>query len=270
MKILVLSNQDLASCIALNDLLPELRQAQHQLRLLLSAKVGSNKTLPPALETLKHYEQALFIESIFPELEQQETTSEYLSFNQLAKTYCDRPFVIENNINSDASISALADYEPELIISIRYGVILKEPVINLPRLGIINLHSGKLPDYRGVMATFWAMHNGEKNIHATLHWIDTSAIDDGGIIAMTKQRVDYSKSYLENLISLYPDGVQLILNTVAKMSDAKTISTQESLGHDNYYSFPVEDDLEKLRQDGHQLVNESAIQNLINEKFTAS
>ncbi len=269
MKILVLSNQDLASCIALNHLLHELSQAQHQLRLFLSAKVGSNKAQPPALKTLKHFEQALFIDTIFPELEQQTTTADYLSFKQLAEQYCDRPFLIENRINNEAGITRTADYQPDLIISIRYGVILKKQIIEIPRLGIINLHSGALPEYRGVMATFWAMLNGEKSIHTTLHWIDSSAIDDGGIIGMTKQSVDYNKSYLENVLSLYPEAVQLILETVATLSAAQTILTQVSFGQDNYYSFPGDSDLEKFQQDGYQLVSQTAIQKLINDKFTA-
>ncbi len=269
MKILILANQDLASCIALNHLLPELHQARHQLRLMLSARVGSSNNLPTALKTLKQYEQALFINTVFPKLEQQTTNAHYLSLNQLGEKYCDKPVVLENKINNEAGIHSVSDFQPDLIISIRYGVILKQAIIDLPRHGIINLHSGKLPDYRGVMATFWAMLNGEKTIQTTLHWIDSNAIDDGGIIAMTNEKVDYRKSYLENVLSLYPSGVQLILNTVAKISGTQPVTTLESHGEGNYYTFPGDHDLKKFHDKGYQLVNESSIQNLINDKFTA-
>jgi len=269
MKILLLANQDLASCVALNHLLPELHQAQHQLRLMLSARVGSSTTLPTALKTLNHYEQALFINTVFPRLEHQTTNAVYLSLNQLGEQYCDKPVMLENKINSEAGIHSVSDYQPDLMISIRYGVILKQAIIDIPRHGIINLHSGKLPDYRGVMATFWAMLNGEKTIQTTLHWIDSNAIDDGGIIAITNEKVDYRKSYLENVLSLYPGGVQLILNTVAKISDAQPVATHKSHAQGNYYSFPDDNDLKKFHDNGYQLVNESSIQNLINNKFTA-
>ena len=209
-----------------------------------------------------------FINTVFPGLEQQTTRAIYLSLNQLDEKYCHNQLAVENRINSETVISRVRNYQPDLILSIRYGVILQQTIIDIPRLGVINLHSGKLPDYRGVMATFWAMLNGEKTIQSTLHWIDSGSIDDGGIIDSAKKEVDYTKSYLENVLSLYPDGVQLILNTIAKMSDAQPVSTEESLGQDNYYSFPGEVDLNSFHQAGYQLVNESAIEKLINDKFT--
>ncbi len=270
MKILVLANRDIASCCALNELLPKLHRSKHQLRCSLSAKVGSSSKQASALEILKHYEQDLFVETIFPQLEQANQVASSLSFNQLAEKYCDTSIVLENRINSPASIASLTEYSPDLIISIRYGVILKDPVIEIPRFGVINLHSGKLPDYRGVMATFWAMFNRESTISSTLHWIDSSAIDDGGIIGMTNNKLDKHKSYLENVLSLYPDGVELILDTVGQISRSENIATLESdkSSNTNYYTFPTANDIKKFQQDGFQLINEAAIQTLIHNKFT--
>jgi methionyl-tRNA formyltransferase len=64
-------------------------------------------------------------------------------------------------INSPEVINGLKELAPALIVSIRFGGILKEKVINIPTKGIINLHSGILPRYKGVMATFWAMKNND-------------------------------------------------------------------------------------------------------------
>jgi methionyl-tRNA formyltransferase len=58
------------------------------------------------------------------------------------------------------------------------GDLLKEG-----RLGIVNLHGGLSPDYRGADCTFWALYNREpEKVGCTLHWID-AGIDTGGLIA---------------------------------------------------------------------------------------
>ena len=64
MKITILANRDLASCIALNRLFPLLKD--HELCIFLSAKVGKYDRLPQALLDLKFYEQQLFNNIVFP------------------------------------------------------------------------------------------------------------------------------------------------------------------------------------------------------------
>ena len=49
-----------------------------------------------------------------------------------------------------------------------YRRILKAAAIQIPRHGVLNLHSGLLPAYKGLMATFWATLNGEEEIGCTL------------------------------------------------------------------------------------------------------
>jgi methionyl-tRNA formyltransferase len=58
------------------------------------------------------------------------------------------------------------------------GELLKEG-----RLGIVNLHGGLSPEYRGADCTFWALYNREpEKVGCTLHWID-AGIDTGRLIA---------------------------------------------------------------------------------------
>lgn len=51
-----------------------------------------------------------------------------------------------NDINSLQGIDSTKAPSSDLLISIRYGVILKNPLINIAKYGVINLHSGFLPD----------------------------------------------------------------------------------------------------------------------------
>ena len=70
MRITILANRDLASCLALNRLLPALQQQQQHvdLSVFLSSAVGSKKSsaaVPDGLKQLNFFEQKLFTDAIF-------------------------------------------------------------------------------------------------------------------------------------------------------------------------------------------------------------
>nr|WP_252728879.1 formyl transferase [Aliiglaciecola lipolytica] len=171
------------------------------------------------------------------------------------------------DINSLAGIQRIAEQKPELIISIRFGQILKDPIISIPSLGVINLHSGKLPDYRGVMATFWAMLDNKEEIGTSLHFIDSCQIDAGKIISSTQQKVNYSQSYLLNVLALYPQGVNNIVSAVNRLNRGETLDTRSmDLASGNYYSFPDSTTLNQFIEQGKQLINYDEIPSII-EKY---
>ena len=61
--------------------------------------------------------------------------------------------------------------------------LLRGELLNEGRLGIVNLHGGLSPEYRGADCTFWALYNGEpEKIGCTLHYIN-AGIDTGKLIA---------------------------------------------------------------------------------------
>ena len=93
---------------------------------------------------------------------------------------------------------------PELMISIRYGKILRSKALSIPDLGVLNLHSGKLPDYRGVMATFRAMLAQEQELFSTLHWIDDDTIDTGRVISVGTQACCHRLLFIQHPQSSTP------------------------------------------------------------------
>ena len=257
MKLLFLCNRDLASCVALNRLLPVLSE-QHDIQLALSARVGGNKTLPVALRALKFVEQDFFNEVVFPmaQASSDRPASALKTFEELARLI-GQPLRQWNRLNEQLRVMA-----PDLVISIRYGVILKAAALAIPRLGVINLHSGKLPQYRGVMASFWAMLNGESSLGTTLHTIDDASIDTGRVIASTELPIDSERSYLWHVLALYEDGCAEILKAVDCLSRGETLSTVAQGQGGAYYSFPDETDLQRFAARGLQLFDSKTLRQL--------
>ena len=251
MKICLLVNEDLAGNLALNHLLPPLA-GKHRLRVYLSSKVGTQQALPPELAMLRFLEQDLFRELLFPALDTGDPAGTLLSFQRLSR-YTDQPIRTLNRINSQESLAELASAEADLILSIRYGGILREQAIALPAMGVINLHSGLLPDYRGVMATFRAMLNGEKHIGTTLHYISDPGIDTGDIINTTSLAVEPDRSYLWHVLNLYPAACDLLLQSVEQLAAGHSLDRRPQPLGGNYFSFPVEEELQAFNQMGLKL-----------------
>jgi methionyl-tRNA formyltransferase len=257
-NILILSNQDIASNFALNLLLPKLAK-NHTLSLWLSRSVGKSDNKPAALQQLTFFEQRLFNQFLSPLLNQSAAPSKsFSSFQQLNQYLC-TPVLNVDNINSSASLTALQALNADLIISIRFGGILKPPVINASKQGILNLHSGILPDYRGVMATFWSMLQQSPVIGTSLHFIEDGTIDTGRLIKISKHDVDYQASYLTNVLNLYPQGVHDILNTVEHIAHSHELKSSLQEGQGQYFTFPCDEQLAEFESKGLRLFDEAEL-----------
>ena len=131
-------------------------------------------------------------------------------------------YIYPVNINSSKFIEIARSYKCDLFVSMSFNQIFKTDIINLPRLGVINCHAGKLPFYRGRNILNWALINDEDEFGITVHYVD-EGIDTGDII---KQRCfeitdsdDYGsllkKAYVECSDILY-DAIKEIQSGISK------------------------------------------------------
>ena len=157
--------------------------------------------------------------------------------------------------NSVAGLELMRRLAPDLIVSIRYRRILKDEAIAIPRLGVLNLHSGVLPDYKGVMATFWAMLNKEEIIGATLHRIVDSGIDTGPVIGIRPVPADYGSSYLANVLRLYGPGCDMIVEAIQALETGKEPETTAQAPGGEYFSTPEADDFRRFAALGLELAS---------------
>ena len=236
MNITLLANRDLASNFALNILLPALA-SEHRLCVFLSDAVGGATARPPELDQLKFFEQTLFNDIVFPLADALGKHGSRRTFQGL-EDYTAGPIAALNGINKPEGLERLRATEPDLILSIRYGGILREEAISVPSLGVINLHSGLLPDYRGVMATFRALLARESRIGTTVHYIRDAGIDTGEIIDTTETPIVAGASYLHQVLGLYPAGCEKLIACVARLSAGESPSTHPQPSPHRYCSRP--------------------------------
>lgn len=99
------------------------------------------------------------------------------------------------SVNSTASIDFIRTQSPDLLVNMRTRNIYKKNVLELPKIGCVNIHHGILPDNRGTMCDLWAWAEN-RPVGFSIHWMNEK-IDDGAIIDVCQIDVQDCRSYIE-------------------------------------------------------------------------
>lgn len=78
-------------------------------------------------------------------------------------------------------IAKIKEITPDLIVVVAYGKILPKEIIDIPKYGIINVHSSLLPKYRGASPIHSAILNGDKESGVSIMYIE-EGLDSGDVI----------------------------------------------------------------------------------------
>ena len=89
-----------------------------------------------------------------------------------------QPEKIKNNTEF---IEKMKELEPDVICVVAYGKILPKEILEIPKLGCINVHASLLPKYRGAAPIQWAVLNGDKTTGVTTMYMD-EGMDTGDMI----------------------------------------------------------------------------------------
>lgn len=84
--------------------------------------------------------------------------------------------------NIEGLALTLEGYRPDLLIVFGFAWKLPRSVLDIPRLGAINVHVSMLPEYRGPAPLLWAIRNGDPTAGITIHRMDED-FDTGDILA---------------------------------------------------------------------------------------
>ena len=91
------------------------------------------------------------------------------------------PLVRLSTINDPSYLRTLADRDVGVLLSVAAPEIFRRAALEAVRY-VLNVHSGQLPHYRGMMPTFWALSNGDTRVVVTLHEMN-ERLDAGRLIA---------------------------------------------------------------------------------------
>lgn len=111
-----------------------------------------------------------------------------------------------DELKNSAVISKLFSYEVELILLAWWPFIIKEPVLSIPKIGVINFHPSLLPYNRGKNYNFWTIVE-DSPFGVSIHFVDEK-IDAGDIIF----QAEIKKDWTDTGESLYKKAKEAMLN----------------------------------------------------------
>ena len=119
-------------------------------------------------------------------------------------------------IRAESSQEFIAKVKPDAIVIIAYGQIIPARLLEIPRLGWINVHASLLPKYRGAAPIQWAIIKGEARTGVTTMRID-AGLDTGPMLETTELAIGPDETAPELSKRLADAGATLIMSTLGKL-----------------------------------------------------
>lgn len=124
-----------------------------------------------------------------------------------------QPLKVKNNEEFIKEIKAL---DPDVICVVAYGKILPKEILDIPKLGCINVHGSLLPKYRGAAPIQWAVLNGDKITGITTMYMDVG-MDTGDMILKEEVEIGEDETTGELWDRLSEIGGKLLVDTLKRV-----------------------------------------------------
>lgn len=134
-----------------------------------------------------------------------------------------QPAAIKNNSEFRGELTAIC---PDAIIVVGYGRIIPQWMIDLPRLGNLNLHASLLPKYRGAAPIQWAIATGESVTGVTTMRID-AGLDTGDILMQREIPITLEDTAETLGLKLASVGADLMVETLRGLQNGQLHATPQ-------------------------------------------
>jgi methionyl-tRNA formyltransferase len=141
----------------------------------------------------------------------------YKSLHSLAEKY-EIPYYVFPSHNHLKSLQALSNMKPDVVL-FTGGGILGKSLLSIPRLGVLNCHTGILPQYRGMDVVEWtAIEEKVSSVGfgATLHFMD-QGLDTGPILIRKRISPNHGATFNDIRAELEADMVELVIEGVRNL-----------------------------------------------------
>ena len=166
------------------------------------------------------------------------------------------PLIQAASVNDPQFIQRLAAMQIDVLVSVAAPEVFKPPLLATPRLGAINIHSGRLPKYRGMMPTFWQMLSGEATATVTIHEM-AERLDAGGVLATFEFPLHARDSLDRVIVGTKKAGGRLMIETLMRfdpVTGRRPPATPIDVATGGYFRFPDPDSVRRFRARGHRLL----------------
>lgn len=193
--------------------------------------MGTPEFAVPSLEIInKDYE----VVSVFTKIDKPNARGNKINYSPVKEYALANGLKIyqPQNFKEKEIIDEIRKIQPDLIVVVAYGKILPKEVIDIPKYGIINVHSSLLPKYRGAAPINAALINGDKKSGVSIMYVEEE-LDAGAVILQEETEITEEDTFLTLHDRLKNMGALLLLKAIkliennkveAKKQDEKLVS----------------------------------------------
>lgn len=162
-----------------------------------------------------------------------------------------------DRIRNSENIEILKKLKPDVMVTAAYGQILSQKVLDVPRLGCINVHGSLLPKYRGAAPIQWAIINGEEKTGITT-MLTERGLDCGDILLSEQVDILPDETAGELFDRLAKLGAKVLVDTLHAIDDGSLTPCKQCEDEATHYSMLCKEDGKidwgKSASDVHNLV----------------
>jgi len=136
-------------------------------------------------------------------------------------------------LRDDEFLRAIEALRPDLGVVAAYGRILPERLLQIPRLGMINVHASLLPKYRGAAPVHRAVIEGERETGVTIMRV-VAALDAGPMFASVRRPIGPDETSVEVEADLARLGADLLLEVVEAMVAGRAVEIDQDASAATY------------------------------------
>jgi peptidoglycan/xylan/chitin deacetylase (PgdA/CDA1 family) len=150
------------------------------------------------------------------------------------------------NLNGAEAVRILGECGADLGIVLGTRI-LKASTFRVPQMGCINLHKGKVPEYRGMPPGFWELYDGAASAGVTVHFVD-QGLDTGDIVATGSVAILKMETPESLLEKLHAEGSRVLASAVALIRDGEATPQPQAKWEGEPRSAPNRKDVALLQR----------------------
>ena len=130
-------------------------------------------------------------------------------------------------LKTDEAKALLQSFEADIMVVVAYGIILPKVILDIPRLGCINVHASLLPRWRGAAPIQRAIEAGDKETGVTIMQMD-EGLDTGDMLVISKLTLasDETSSSLHD--RLMEDGAKVLIEALDLIASSNISATKQN------------------------------------------
>jgi methionyl-tRNA formyltransferase len=155
-------------------------------------------------------------------------------------------------VNAPNFLAELGSLGTDVIVSVSGPQILRRELIELPARGCLNVHGALLPQYRGVLPSFWMLANGEHEAGVSVYFVNEE-IDAGDLCGQRSFAVTPDETLHEFLSHSKHVAAELVLEVLAQIDRGTIEARPLDLSQGSYYSWPDRAAVARFRAAGRRV-----------------